>query len=61
LEGGKIISSWCDSEIRLAFANMDKSDLAAIEDHRRRSYGRTPIDESGVARTLDISQYLKDV
>ena len=60
LEQGKIISSWCDSEIRLAFAHMDKADIAAMEEHRRRSYGRAPIDKSGSTNSLDLSQYLKD-
>jgi hypothetical protein len=60
MEDGKVISSWCDSEIKLAFPNLDEADRAAIEDHRRRSYGRAPIDESGAARSLDLSRYLEE-
>jgi hypothetical protein len=61
LQGGQIIGSWCDSEIRLALGQMDTTDLAAIEDRRRRSYGRTPFDGAGTGSPLDLSRFLKDV
>jgi hypothetical protein len=41
LEDGRIISAWCDSEIRRAWPHMDSSDVEAVERHRKRSYGRT--------------------
>jgi hypothetical protein len=37
---------------------MDSTDVAAIEHHRRRSYGRSPIDATG--STPDLSALLRD-
>jgi hypothetical protein len=45
LESGLILDRWCDYEIRRAWKQMSDEDRAAVEDHRRRSIGRNPVDE----------------
>jgi hypothetical protein len=59
LQDGRVISSWCDTKIRQAWSGMDSSDLAAVEVHRRRSFGRNPIDEPAPQQEPDLSAYLQ--
>ena len=38
------MTHWSDEQIRTAWSDMSAEDRADIEHHRRRSFGRTPLD-----------------
>ncbi len=58
-DDGILVSRWCTFQIQLAWPSMEEKDREAIEHHRRRSFGRNPIDETLPDGTVDpIAPYL---
>jgi hypothetical protein len=41
---GRPIVEWAEVRIKATWQQLDVEDQAAVEHHRRRSYGRNPID-----------------
>ena len=56
LKDGETISAWCSASILEAWTHMGAEDIAAVDHHRQRSYGRNPIDEPKVKP--DLSEIL---
>jgi hypothetical protein len=41
---GKGVVDWAEAQIKATWQQLESADRAAIEQHRRRSFGRNPID-----------------
>jgi hypothetical protein len=45
LDEGLTLTQWADGQVRAAWYSMSEQDRADIEQHRKRSLGRNPIDQ----------------
>jgi hypothetical protein len=60
--GDILVGRWCDYKIRQAWPTMSEEERLAVENHRKRSYGRNPVDEApGGEETDPLSPYLDSV
>lgn len=59
LEGDTIIANWCSYKIRQAWPTMSEEERLAVLNHRRRSFGRNPLDEAPEGEETDpLAPYL---
>jgi hypothetical protein len=61
LDDGKTLCQWADAQIKAAWSGMDEKDRSAIEHHRQRSFGRSPVDQNSDEPTPDLDTLLDDI
>jgi hypothetical protein len=56
LDEGLTLTQWADGQVKAAWNSMSERDHADIEHHRKRSFGRNPIDQQTHDPVPDIER-----